>query len=115
MNTLKLDISELEIGENQVEISQRNYDRYFDYNETCKTSVILQPNSNYKNIAFSEVTSPFALIVTSDKLINARINGFEITNTQIVVLNTAIQTVEVANVDLEEANVNIFIWGNERG
>lgn len=113
MNTLKLDISELEIGENQVEISQREYNRYFEYNETFKTSVVLQPNSNYKNIAFSEITSPFALIITSDKLINAKVNGFEITNTQIVVLNTSIQSIEIANVDLEEANVIIYIWGNE--
>ena len=111
MNTLKLDIKELEIDDKQNEISVRDYDRYFDYNETFKTNIILPPNSLYKTIQFSEVTSPFALVVVSDKRINVKVNGFEITNTKMVLLNTSISALEVANVDLLEANISIYIWG----
>ena len=113
MNTLKLDITELEIDEQQNEISQRDYDRYFNYNETFKTQVILPPNSNYRTITYSEVTSPFALVVTSDKLINVKVNGFEITNTKMVLLNTSINSLEVANVDLTDATIAIYIWGKQ--
>lgn len=113
MNTLKLDISELEIDNNQTLLSSRNYDKYFEYNENFKTSVVLQPNGGYKTINFNEVSSPFALIIVSDKLINANINGNEITNTQLVVLNTAIQSAQIADVDLVEANVTIYIWGKQ--
>ncbi|MBQ1988942.1 MAG: hypothetical protein II234_03445, partial [Clostridia bacterium] len=80
MNTLKLDIKELEIDEKQNEISVRDYDRYFDFNETFKTNIILPPNSQYRTITFSEVTSPFGLVIVSDKLINVLVNGFEIAN-----------------------------------
>lgn len=113
MNTLKLDITELEIDDQQNEISQRDYDRYFEYNETFKSQIILQPNSEYKTITYSEVTSPFALVITSDKLINAKVNGFEITNTKMVLLNTSINSLQIANVDLVEAKVNIYIWGKQ--
>lgn len=113
MKTLKLDIKELEIDEQQNEISTRDYDRYFEYNETFKTQVILQPNSQYKTITFSEVTSPFALVVISDKLINAKVNGFEITNTKMVLLNTNIDTFQIANVDLTDAVVSVYIWGKQ--
>jgi hypothetical protein len=34
MKTLKLDITELEIDEQLNEISKRDYDRYFEYDET---------------------------------------------------------------------------------
>lgn len=111
MNTLKLDIKELEIDEQQNEIATREYDRYFDYNETFKTQVILPPNSQYRTITFAEVTSPFALVIVSDKKLNARVNGYEITNTKMVLLNTAINSLEVANVDLLNATVSIYIWG----
>ena len=40
MNTLKLDITELEIDEQLNEISKREHDRYFEYNETFKSQVI---------------------------------------------------------------------------
>ena len=113
MKTLKLDIKELEIDEQQNEISTRDYDRYFEYNETFKTQVILQPNSQYRTITFSEVTSPFALVVISDKLINAKVNGFEITNTKMVLLNTNIDTLQIANVDLTDAVVSVYIWGKQ--
>lgn len=114
MNTLKLDISELEIGENQVKLFQKDYSCYFNYNETFKSAVILQPNSAYRSIAFSEITSPFMLIITSDRLINAKVNDFEVTKTKIVVLNTSISSIEIANVDLEAANVSICMWGSEK-
>lgn len=113
MNTLKLDIKELEIDEQMNEISQRDYDRYFNYNETFKSQIILQPNSAYKTITYSEVTSPFALVITSDKLINAKVNDFEITNTKMVLLNTSINSLQVANVDLTDATVSIYIWGKQ--
>lgn len=111
MKTLKLDITELEIDEQQNEIATRDYDRYFDYNETFKTQVILPPNSQYRTINFSEVTSPFALVIISDKLINAKVNGFEITNTKMVLLNTSISALQIANVDLLDATVSVYIWG----
>ena len=111
MKTLKLDITELEIDEQQNEISVRDYDRYFDYNETFKTSVVLPPNSQYRTIAFNEVSSPFALVIISDKLINANVNGFEITNTKMVLLDTHIESLQVANVDLLPATVSIYMWG----
>lgn len=113
MKTLKLDITELEIDEFQNEIATRDYDRYFEYNETFKTQVILSPNSQYRVITFSEVTSPFALVIISDKLINANVNGFEITNTKMVLLNTSINSLEVANVDLTPATVSIYVWGKQ--
>lgn len=114
MNTLKLDIKELEIDEQQNEISVHDYDRYFDFNETFKTNIILPPNSQYRTVTFAEVTSPFALVIVSDKLINAKVNGFEITNTKMVLLNTNIDSLEVANVDLLEANISIYIWGVQK-
>lgn len=113
MNTLKLDIKELEIDEFQKEIATREYDRYFDYNETFKTQIILQPNTQYRTISYSEVTSPFALVIISDKLLNAKVNGFEITNTKMVLLNTGINSLELANVDLLDATVTIYIWGKQ--
>lgn len=113
MNTLKLDITELEIDDKMNEISQRDYDRYFEYNETFKSQVILPPNSQYRTINYSEVTSPFALVVISDKLINVKVSGFEITNTKMVLLNTSINSLQVANVDLTEAKVSIYIWGKQ--
>jgi hypothetical protein len=113
MNTLKLDIKELEIDEFQNEIATRQYDRYFEYNETFKTQVILPPNSQYRTITFSEVTSPLALVIVSDKLINAKVNGFEITNTKMVLLNTNIDTLQIANVDLLDARVTVYIWGKQ--
>lgn len=113
MNTLKLDIKELEIDEFQNKISERAYDRYFDYNETFKTQIILPPNSNYRTITFSEVTSPVAIVIVSDKLINAKVNGFEITNTKMVLLNTNINSLQVADVDLTEATVTVYIWGKQ--
>ena len=111
MNTLKLDIKELEIDEQQNEIATRTYDRYFDYNETFKTQIKLFPNSQYRDVVFSEVTSPFALIVISDKRLNVKVNGFEITNTKMVLLNTSINSLQVANVDLLQANVTVYVWG----
>lgn len=113
MNTLKLDITELEIDEQQNEISTRDYDRYFEYNETFKSQVILNPNSQYRTITYSEVTSPFALVVISDKKINVKVNDFEITNTKMVLLNTYIDSLEIANVDLTDATVSIYIWGKQ--
>ena len=113
MKTLKLDIKELEIDELQKEISQRDYDRYFEYNENFKTQVILPFNSQYRTINYSEVTSPFALVVISDKLINVKVNNFEITNSKMVLLNTSIESLEIANVDLTEATVSIYIWGKQ--
>ena len=113
MNTLKLDIKELEIDEQLNEISERDYDRYFDYNEIFKTQVILPIDSQYRTINYSEVTSPFAIVIISDKLINAKINGFEITNTKMVLLNTYISSVEIANVDLVDATVSVYIWGKQ--
>ena len=113
MNTLKLDITELEIDEHQREIASRQYDRYFEYNEVFKTQVILPPNSQYKTITYSEITSPFALVIISDKLINAKINGFEFTNTKMIFLNTAINSLELADVDLTSATVSVYIWGKQ--
>lgn len=111
MKTLKLDIKELEIDEQQNEIATRDYDRYFDYNETFKTQVILPPNSQYRTITYNEVTSPFALVVISDKKINVKVNGFEITNSKMVLLNTSINSLQIANVDLLDATVSVYIWG----
>lgn len=113
MNTLKLDIKELEIDEFQNEIATRQYDRYFEYNETFKTQVILPPNSQYRTITFSEVTSPLALVIVSDKLINAKVNNFEITNTKMVLLNTSINSLQIANVDLLDATVTVYVWGKQ--
>ena len=113
MNTLKLDIKELEINEYQKEIAAREYDRYFDYDETFKTQIILPPNSLYKTIAYSEVTNPFALVIISDALINVKLNGFEITNTKMVLLNTSINSLQIANVDLLDAKVTVYIWGKQ--
>ena len=114
MKTLKLDISELEIDEQQNQISLRDYDRYFDYNETFKSQIVLPTDSNYRTINFSEVTSPFAVIIISDKLINAKVNNLEIINTKMVLLNTYISSVQVANVDLSEATVSVYIWGKQQ-
>lgn len=111
MKTLKLDITELEIDEKQNEISVRDFDRYFDYNETFKTQILLPPNSQYRTINYSEVTSPFVLVIVSDKKLNVQVNGYEITNTKMVLLNTAINSLEIANVDLLEATVSVYIWG----
>lgn len=113
MKTLKLDITELEIDEQQNQISTRDYDRYFEYNETFKSQVILPPNSQYRTITFSEVSSPFALVIVSDKLLNVNINGFEITNTKMVLLNTSINSLQIANVDLTEATVTVYMWGKQ--
>lgn len=113
MKTLKLDITELEIDEQQNQISTRDYDRYFEYNETFKSQVILPPNSQYRTITFSEVSSPFALVIVSDKLLNVNINGFEITNTKMVLLNTSINSLQIANVDLTDATVSVYIWGKQ--
>ena len=113
MNTLKLDITELEIDEFQNEIATRKYDRYFEYNETFKTQVILPTNSGYRPIAYSEVTNPLALIVIADQKINIEVNGFEITNTKMVLLNTGINSLQIANVDLKEATVTVYIWGKQ--
>ena len=113
MNTLKLDIKELEIDEFQNEIATRQYDRYFEYNETFKTQVILPPNSQYRTVTFSEVTSPLALVIVSDKLINAKVNNFEITNTKMVLLNTYIESLQIANVDLLDATVTVYVWGRQ--
>lgn len=113
MNTLKLDINELEINEYQKEIGQSGFNRYFEYNETFKTEIILPVDSNYRTINFSEVTNPFAIMVVSDKKINVKLNGNEITNTKLVVQNTSINALQVANVDLTSATVNIFIWGRQ--
>lgn len=113
MKTLKLDITELEIDEQQNQLSLRDYDRYFDYNETFKSQVVLPTDSNYRTINFSEVTSPFAVVIISDKLINVKVNNFEITNTKMVLLNTNINSVEIANVDLAEATVSVYIWGKQ--
>ena len=114
MNTLKLDITELEIDEQQNEISSNKYDRYYEFNETFKTKIILPVNSNYRTITYSEVTSPFALVIISDKLINVKFNGFEITNTKMILLNTSINSVQIANVDITEANVSVYIWGKQQ-
>lgn len=113
MNTLKLDINELEIDEFQKEIYQNDDNRYFEFNEGFKSSVIIPPVSQYKTINFSEVSNPFCIVIISDKLINAKINGFEITNTKMVVLNTYISSVQIANVDLSDANVSISVWGKQ--
>ena len=113
MNTLKLDIKELEIDEQMKEISERDYDRYFNYDETFKSQIIIAPNSAYKTITYSEVTSPFALVVISDQKLNVKVNGFEITNTKMVLLNTSINSLQVANVDLKQATVSIYIWGKQ--
>ena len=113
MKTLKLDIKELEIDEQLNEISTREYDRYFEYNESFKTQLVLVPNSEYKTITFSEVTSPFALVVISDKLINIKVNNFEITNSKMLLLNTAIESLQIANVDLTNATVSVYIWGEQ--
>jgi hypothetical protein len=113
MNTLKLDIKELEIDEYQKEIAQREYDRYFEYNETFKSQIILPVSSDYRTIDFSEVTSPFALVIISDKLINAKVNNFEITNTKMVLINTHIESVQVANMDLTNASVTVYVWGKQ--
>ena len=113
MKTLKLDITELEIDEQQNEIAARDYDRYFDYNETFKSQVILPIDSAYRNITLSEVTSPFALVIISDYLINAKVNDFEITNTKMVLLNTNIEEVQIANVDEKPATVTVYIWGKQ--
>ena len=114
MNTLKLDITELEIDSQQNAIATRDYDRYFEYNETFKSSVILPVDSDYRTIAFNEVTSPFALIVIADNLINVKVNGFEITNTKMVLLNTTIESLQIANVDISQATVSIYIWGKQQ-
>lgn len=111
MNTLKLDIAELEIDDQLNEIATREYDRYFDFNETFKTQVLLPPNSQYRTVTFNEVTSPFALIIVSDKKLNVKVNGFEIANTKMVLLNTAISSLQIANVDLLQATVSVYIWG----
>ena len=113
MNTLKLDIKELEIDENQYALSERNYDRYFDYNETFKSQINLPIDSTYRDINFSEITSPFAFVVISDKLINVNVNGFEIPNTKMVLLNTFINSLQIANIDLEPATVSVYIWGKQ--
>ena len=113
MRTLKLDITELEIDEQLNEISKRDYDRYFDYDETFKTQIELPVDSDYRIINFSEITSPFALIVISDNLINVKVNDFEITNSKMVLLNTQIESLEIANVDLKTATVTIYIWGKQ--
>ncbi len=113
MKTLKLDITELEIDEQLNEISKRDYDRYFDYDETFKTQIELPVDSDYRTINFSEITSPFALIVISDNLINVKVNDFEITNSKMVLLNTQIESLEIANVDLKTATVTIYIWGKQ--
>lgn len=113
MKTLKLDIKELEIDEQQNEISTKTYDRYFDYNETFKTQVLLPIDSDYRNINFSEITSAFAVVIISDYLINAKINDHEITNTKMVLLNTFIEEIQIANVDLKPATVTVYIWGKQ--
>jgi len=113
MKTLKLDITELEIDEQLNEISKRDYDRYFDYDETFKTQIELPVDSDYRTINFSEITSPFALIVISDNLVNVKVNEFEITNSKMVLLNTSIESLEIANVDLKTATVTIYIWGKQ--
>lgn len=113
MNTLKLDIKELEIDEQLNEISQRDYDRYFEYNESFKSQIELPYNSDYRTINFSEVSSPFALVVVSDKLVNVKVNDFEITNTKMVLLNMPVETLEIANVDLKTAVVTVNIWGKQ--
>lgn len=113
MNTVKTSINNLEINENSIEIGNVFNDRYFDFNESFKTEIVLQPNSTYKTITFSEVSSPDLLVIVSDKLINAEVNGNEITNTQMVVLNTYISSLRVANVDLTDARVKIYLWGKQ--
>lgn len=113
MKTLKLDITELEIDEQLNEISKRDYDRYFEYDETFKTQIELPIDSDYRTINFAEITSPFALIIISDNLINVKVNNFEITNSKMVLLNTAIESLEIANVDLKTATVTIYIWGKQ--
>lgn len=113
MKTLKLDITELEIDEQQNKISTNSYDRYFDYDEIYKTQIILPQNSLYRQIAFNEVSSPFALVIVSDKKLNVLVNDFEITNTKMVLLNTYIDSLEIANVDLLPATVSVYIWGKQ--
>ena len=113
MNTLKLDITELEIDDQLRELAKREYERYFEYNETFKTLIELPVNSDYRTITFAEVTSPLALVVVSDNLVNVKVNDFEITNTKMVLLNTAIETLEIANVDLKTAVVTVYIWGKQ--
>ena len=117
MNTLKLDIKELEISEFQKEISSREYDRYFDYDETFKTQIILPPNSLYRTIAYSEVSNPIALVIVADRPINAKINGFEITNTKMVLLNTHISSLQIAHTSTDPlekgATVTVYIWGKQ--
>ena len=111
MNTLKLDITELEIDEQENKISQRDYDKYFEYNETFKSQIILPPNAQYSTITFSEVTNPFSLIIISDKLIDVNVNGFEIKGTKMILLNTEISSLQIKNVDLASAVVSVYIWG----
>lgn len=113
MNTLKLDIETLEIGVQEELIQKESNSRFFDYNEAFKTNIVLEPSTGYRNIVFSEITSPSVLIVTSDVPINAKINGVEYTNSYVLLLNTAINSVEVANVSPSKANIKINIWGQQ--
>lgn len=112
-NILKIDLTSLEIGEDETLIDSKNNNRYFEYNEAFKTELILAPNTNYKTITYSEVSSPFMLVVVSDKNLNVKINDEEFTNTKFVVLNTQISSLQVANVDLTAAKIKIYIWGKQ--
>lgn len=113
MNTLKLEIKSLEIADNDTLIGGYENSRYFDFNEAFTTKIKLTANSEYRSLSFPQITSPFALIIVSDKEINAKINGHEFTNTRFIALNTSINSLEIANVLPDDASVSVLVWGEE--
>lgn len=109
---LKIDVTSLEIGDDDILIDKVNNNRYFDYNETFATSVILPPKSDYRTITFNEVTSSFMLVFTADQPCNVIVDDKTITNTQFIVLNCNVNSLQVANTANEkEAQIKVYIWG----
>ena len=114
MNTIKIDVTSLEIGTDDVLLNTYNNNRYFEYNESFTSSVILPANSSYRTITFSEVTSPFMLVLVSDEKINVKLNGNEITNTKFLVFNSNVDSLQISNPSKEDTTgVKIYIWGEQ--
>ena len=114
MNTLKIDVTSLEIGTDDVLLNTYANNRYFEYNESFTSSVILPKYTDYRTITFSEVTSPFMLVLVADNAINVKLNGNEITNTRFLVFNSNIDSLQVSNPSREEeSNVKVYIWGEQ--
>lgn len=114
MQILKLSINELELTPKGTFINSKNNDLLFEYNETFKTTLELEPVNSYKEVKLSNLSNPFLLVLSSDRAITAKINGFEFINTKRLVLNIPIESIELLNLHVYPAVVSLEAYGIQK-